>query len=237
VPNTVHFPRGESKMPKSKRNKLVSLTKTKKKGKLIKDKLIDSVRESAANYSSVYLFEPENMRNNSLKAVRTAWSDSRFFLGKNKVMAHALGDSAASECQDNIFPLARRLVGDCGLLFTNRKKSEVVKYFSNYSELSYARSGFQATEDFKLEKGPLTLPFPIEPRLRKLGLNTKLDEGVIQLLAPTAVCKEGDILTPEQCDLLELFEVKMSYFRLNLVCMWSGGEFFEFDNGEDDTME
>jgi len=221
-------------MPKSKRNKVISLTKTKKKGRLVKDKLVESVRDASMKYKSVYLFRPKNMRNNSLKNVRNDWAGSKMFLGKNKVMMYALGDSADTEIMQGVSVLTQRINGNCGLLFTNKKKAAVIKYFDEHQESCYARSGNEAMGDFKLDKGPLTLPFSVEPRLRRLGLETKLNEGIIQLLAPTQLCAKGDILTPEQCDLLEIFEAKQSVFRISLDSMCSGGKFEELAEVDDD---
>lgn len=216
-------------MPKSKRNKVVSLTKVKKKGRLIKDKLVESIRDAGTKYKSVYLFRPENMRNNSLKNVRNEWAGSKMFLGKNKVMQYALGSQVDQQLMEGVYPLAQRIEGNCGLLFTNKTKKFVVNYFNKYEEVCYARSGNVASSDFKIAKGPLALPFSIEPRLRKLGLETKLDEGIVHLLANTHVVSEGDILTPEQCDLLELFEVKQAKFRISLDCACTNGKFEELE--------
>jgi hypothetical protein len=38
----------------------------------------------------------------------------------------------------------------------------------------------------------------MEPQLRKLGLSTRLERGVPTLAVEHQVCKEGDVLTPEQ---------------------------------------
>jgi mRNA turnover protein 4 len=51
----------------------------------------------------------------------------RFFFGKNKVMAFALGKSIEDEYKDNLHKLSDRLYGQCGLLFTNQTKDEVIK--------------------------------------------------------------------------------------------------------------
>jgi mRNA turnover protein 4 len=90
-------------MPKSKRNKLVSLTRAQSKGKAGKEALIESVRHFAAlflrhrprcclshslntisqvrecfdEYGSAYVVSLENVRNAKLKDVRTLWSHSR----------------------------------------------------------------------------------------------------------------------------------------------------------------
>ena len=52
---------------------------------------MDDIRECLSTYSSVYVFEVENMRNVKFKQLREEWGGSRFFLGKNRVMAAALG--------------------------------------------------------------------------------------------------------------------------------------------------
>lgn len=64
-------------MPKSKRAKVVHLTKVDKKGKELTFKLFANVRESLDKYQYCFVFSVENMRNTYLKDVRTQFSDSR----------------------------------------------------------------------------------------------------------------------------------------------------------------
>jgi mRNA turnover protein 4 len=52
---------------------------------------------------------------------------SRFFLGKNRVIAVALGRNKEDECKDNVHQIAKRLKGQCGVLFTDKPKDEVLK--------------------------------------------------------------------------------------------------------------
>lgn len=42
------------------------------------------------------------MRNTKLKDLRNDWKDSRFFFGKNKVMAIALGKTKSDEVEDQL---------------------------------------------------------------------------------------------------------------------------------------
>ena len=78
-------------MPVSKRSKVVSLTQTSKKGRQLKAALVEKVRDCVEEYSHVYVFRISNMRNRILKEMREHWASSRIFLGKNRVMAFALG--------------------------------------------------------------------------------------------------------------------------------------------------
>ena len=72
-------------MPKSRRDKVVALTQTKKKGREWKGGLIDNVREALEDYSSVYVFRCQNLRNNAFKELKSELKEtSRFFMGSNK---------------------------------------------------------------------------------------------------------------------------------------------------------
>lgn len=64
-------------MPKSKRAKVVHLSKTDKKGKELSQKLFANVQEAAEAYQHIFVFSVENMRNSYLKEVRQEFSDCR----------------------------------------------------------------------------------------------------------------------------------------------------------------
>jgi mRNA turnover protein 4 len=209
-------------MPKSKRDKVVHLTKTDKKGTVLKERLINDVREQVDEYARAFIFDVENMRNTKLKEVRDDWRTSRMFLGKNKVIQIALGRTPEDEHRPGLAKFARALTGTRGVLFTNSSLKDAQKYFAALSASAHARSGFVAEFDFKLEKGFLEgQPFSMEPSLRKLGMPVRLNDGRVELLTECVVCKKGDVLTPEQCNLLKIFGVEMATFRMQLICQWS----------------
>ncbi|XP_072042226.1 mRNA turnover protein 4 homolog [Amphiura filiformis] len=209
-------------MPKSKRFKKVSLTQTKKKGLETKQKLIEEIRSCVDNYARLFIFSVENMRNSKIKDVRNMWKHSRFFFGKNKVMAVALGKSSEAEYRDGLHDMSKRLLGNVGLLFTNDTEDEVLRWFEKYAEPEFARSGNKATISVTLDEGPLNqFPHNMEPQLRKLGLPTLLKKGVITLLAEHKVCKEGDTLTPEQTRMLKLLGHATVEFKFELKAMWT----------------
>lgn len=208
-------------MPKSKRDKKVSLTKTKKKGLEGKQNLVDEVRKCVDLYDRIFVFSVHNMRNSKLKDVRNAWKHSRFFFGKNKVMMLALGKNSDSEYAENIHAISEKLVGEVGILFTSKTKEEVVEWFASYGEHDYARAGFTADSTVVLEEGPLKqFSHAIEPHLRKLGLPVALQKGVVTMLQTHTVCKEGEPLTPEQANILKLLKVCMAEFKIHLDFCW-----------------
>ncbi|CAB4021052.1 mRNA turnover 4 homolog [Paramuricea clavata] len=168
------------------------------------------------------------MRNTKLKDVRNEWKHSRFFFGKNKVMMIALGKDKQEEYKENLSQISKHLKGQRGLLFTNKTKDEVLKWFSDFKELDYARSGNVATYDLRLDAGPLDqFTHSMEPNLRQLGLPTSLQKGEVVLLNDHEVCKKGDVLTPEQARILKLMGNPMVEFCVSLVCVWSNDGTFE----------
>ncbi|PRP86492.1 mRNA turnover protein 4 [Planoprotostelium fungivorum] len=208
-------------MPKSKKNKVVHTSKTESKGKEKKKELVEDIQKQLEKFEFAYIITPHNMRNTSIKDVRTQFPDSRFFFGKNRIMQRALGTSAEDEYKEGLHKLSEHLTGDSGLFLTNDKDTKVLQFFKDFKQKDYARAGFIATETVVIPEGPLKFEHPMEPMLREqLRMPTALKQGVIHLLADFEVCTEGNELTPEQGRILKLFEKKMSEFYIDVECVW-----------------
>ncbi|UMM17111.1 hypothetical protein L5515_013824 [Caenorhabditis briggsae] len=169
------------------------------------------------------------MRSTRFIAIRQKYKESsRFFFGKNNVIAIALGKQKSDEYANQLHKASAILKGQCGLMFTNMSKKEVETEFAKISEEDYARVGDLATETVVLPEGPIAqFAFSMEPQLRKLGLPTKLDKGIITLYQEFEVCKEGQPLTVEQAKILKHFEIKMAQFRLIFKAMWNKKDGFK----------
>ncbi|CAD7675936.1 unnamed protein product [Nyctereutes procyonoides] len=179
-------------MPKSKRDKKVSLSKTAKKGLELKQNLIEDLRKCVDTYRYLCIFSVVNMRSSKLKDMRDAWKHSQMFFGKNKVTMVALGRSPADGHKDNLHQVSKKVRGEVSLLFTNRTKEEVNEWSTKYTEMDFARAQNKATFTVTLD--------PRAPGAR----------GVVTLLSDPVVCKEGDVLTPEQ----------MAEFKVTIKYMW-----------------
>ncbi|GAC73546.1 protein involved in mRNA turnover [Moesziomyces antarcticus T-34] len=219
-------------MPRAKRAKVVSLTRTDKKTKENKANLIDKVRDAAQEYPYVWILGHHSMRNNYLKEVRDLWKGSKIFFGKLKVLALALGMTEEEEVRTGISGISQRLSGDVGLLFTDSPPAEVMDWFKDYQRVDFARGGSKATETIELPEGavmarsnpPDTLPHPVEPQLRQLGMPTELRRGIPTLLQNYVVCKEGQTLTSNQAQILKHILVHMAQFRLIPLAYWSAAD-------------
>ncbi|EOR04717.1 hypothetical protein E3P92_00996 [Wallemia ichthyophaga] len=218
-------------MPKSRRNKLVSLTETEKKTREHKEALVDLIRQAADDNKYCWIIEAGDMRNSGLKDVRAAWKGTgRLFFGRLKVMALALGTTPETSHKPELYRLSELLTGSAGLFFTNWDEKEVKEWFDDFSKPDFARTGNVATSTVELDEGPVihrpsgdTLPHTLEPALRKLGLSTSLLKGVPTLLSPHTICKEGQTLSAEQAQILKHLGIMMSTFKLQVKAYWNEG--------------
>ncbi|ROT80905.1 mRNA turnover protein 4-like [Penaeus vannamei] len=130
-------------------------------------------------------------------------------------MALALGRTPEEELHENLYKLSQKLVGQCGLLFTNAEKEEVLEYFETRKYPVSPNSGDIATETIELKAGLLEqFPHCMEPHLRKLGLPTRLQRGIPELLQDFTVCTEGKPLTANQANILVTLEGSPRWVRV-----------------------
>ncbi|KAK9319896.1 ribosomal protein L10-domain-containing protein [Lipomyces orientalis] len=235
-------------MPKSKRSKLVTLTKTQKKGREGKELLFNQIREALEVYKYVWVFDIANMRNSFLKDVRRDWTGSRLLFGRTKVMAKALGLTQDDEVRNNLSKLSKYVRGAVGLLLTSEDPETVETYFSDFAKSDFPRAGQIASVSFTVPSGiiysragqipvedDIPLPHSLESTLRvQLGVPTSLKNGKIVIENDFEVCKEGDVLDAKQTRLLKLFGIACAEFRVRLVAYWADGIVHELDTTNSD---
>ncbi len=158
---------------------------------------------------------------------------SRIFLGKNKLMQIALGHTEEDEYGDNLRAVSKHITGSVGLLMTSKSEDDVLTYFENLAEEDFARAGSVAPKEIIITNDMLyKFPVSMFEQFRKLGMPVEISTGKIILIGGKEkyiVCKEGDVLSVEACKMLVQFGIKVSEFKLNLVCKWTkDGDFTEF---------
>jgi mRNA turnover protein 4 len=229
-------------MPKSKRVRAVPLTQTAKKTREHKSAVIQDVRDAIDSHNDVYLFSYENMRSNKFKQVRVhfAESKSRIIMGKNKLLQLALGKTPEEEYGDNLCQVAKLTSGSVGLLFTSEPREKVESYFDNLVEEDFARAGAVAPRAVAVTDVMVaTHPVSMVDQFRKLSLPVEVENGKVVFVGEQKehfLCKKGETLSAEQCKALTHFGIRLSEFRVKLICRWSSkdGEFEML--AEDDNM-
>ena len=210
-------------MPISKKDRVIHTSKVKKHDKAQKTDQIDTIRSSINEMRYAYAVTISNERNHSLKAVRDGLKPGKIFYSKNKLIQVALGFSSETECADGIHILTGHMVGHCGLIVTNHSSSELGELLAAHEEPEFARAGAVAGWTVTLPEGYDSVsefPHSMETQLRKLGLPTLLHDAKIRLLADHTVCKEGDVLSSSQAQLLKLMNIRMAKFEITAKAVW-----------------
>lgn len=96
-------------MPRSKRAKVVSLSKVAKVAstKEFRKAKVELIREAVDEYKNIFIFSFANLRESKLKEVRMHWKESRIYRGKNTVAQVALGKTPEDEVRDNLHLLSQ----------------------------------------------------------------------------------------------------------------------------------
>lgn len=146
-------------------------------------------------------------------------------MGKNSLVRVAFGTSKDQAYLPGLDRLAKEIRGNVGLLFTNRNAQDMEKVIEQFTQEDFARAGSVATQTLELDAGPInTLPGSMYEELRRLHLPVVLKKGVLELEKNYALCRKGDVLTPEQAQSLKLFDRKTANFRLVLTHRYRQGE-------------
>ena len=120
-------------MPRSKRNKIIPISKVKKNENISGKKavLAEKVKSYLEEYEYCYVIKYKNMTNLPMQELRNYWKNSKFVIGKNKVLHVALGKTEDDEFKLNSHKLSKFLKGNCGLVFSNDEPDYVVEYLFN----------------------------------------------------------------------------------------------------------
>jgi mRNA turnover protein 4 len=108
-------------------------------------------------------------------------------------------------------------------MFTDRTKKDIKQLFKRVRAADYAKMEDIAPRTFTIPKGPLDpskYPVSMDPFLRKLGLTTKIEKGVVELTQDYVACRIGEPITADGARILKLWEQKLSEFHIGLVAHW-----------------
>jgi hypothetical protein len=96
-------------MPRTRRKQKTNLTATTAKGREHKVELVSSVRGLLDQYETIAVLNVGQVRTEMLQELRDKFPANKLLLGKNKVMAVALGRSKEDEHLDNVHQLSKVL--------------------------------------------------------------------------------------------------------------------------------
>ena len=134
-----------------------------------------------------------------------------------------------------------------GIVFTHLNKEDVMRAMKEKETKDFARVGQIATETIVCPEGQVKNAYDVpmshtlEATLRKHGLPTKLNKGVVECVKEKTICKRGAKLSADQCALLRQFGFKLATFKLRLAAGWEKAtgetEVFKIEDDEDEILD
>jgi len=115
------------------------------------------------------------------------------------------------------------------MLVTASPREEVEAYFRGLESEDFARAGAVSTREVVLTQEMVEVhPVSMVELFRKLGMPVEVRMGKVSLVGGQTryvLCKEGKVLNAEICKVLVHFGIKLSTFRVSLLCRWNDGDF------------
>ena len=206
-------------MPKSKRNRVVPLSKVTKKGPgEKKERQVKNIHKYLKQYKYCYAFTYKNMTNIAMNSLKEYLKDSVFMIGKNHVMQVGLGKTEEEESKQGSSNLNKYLKGNCGLFFTDKDPDDIISYFKEYSSPYFGNVGSVSNQTLILKRGfdehLADFPSSMESQFRQLGMNIKIDDGKFCLLDDYIVCQKGKELTPDQSKMCKHLNIYLDEFKI-----------------------
>ena len=216
-------------MPKSKRTKLISLTRTKPKTRDAKTKLLTRVKLLISKYTRVAVVSYTNMNAAAQLSLRShLGSISKIIFGKKSILKMALGTSEESS-EDSVNMLSDFFNdGQIALVFSNQPVSTLKSKLENFSKIEFAQPGSLSPANVVLGKGDTvfkSMSSSNDEYLRNLGLDVNVHEGKLNLVSDFLAAGKGLALSSEQCKILKLLGIKLGKVKVEVRAIFDKENF------------
>ena len=220
-------------MPKSKRTKLISLTRTQPKTRSSKTKLLLKLQRNLQKYSRIGIISYHNLNSSGQFALRK-WlgSLSNLVFGKKTILKLALNSLEDSPDFKNITMLSDFIEGShVAMVFSNLPVSSLKEKLENFNSIEFAQPQSVSPANIVLTKGDAVfkmLSTSNDAYLRTLGLDILVRNGKLLLESDFLLAKKGEKLNNQQCKILKLLGIKVGKVSTKVKAVYDK-EFFRLE--------
>lgn len=214
-------------MPKAKRGKEISLTKTRSKKMTIKEKIMKKITDLDSRYNNILVLKLRNLNNEIQTNLRTQILGD-FLFGKKRVMQKYFEMNSEKNKLyvkfNEMFKQQKSEVDKYCLLFTNENLTKIKNSLKNVNGYVYAQPGTVPNVNVKFEKGTevlKNLATSNAEHLRNLGVFVTVEKGKLNLEEDFLACQKGVPLSVNQCKLLKMLGVKVGKFSCTVEMILS----------------
>jgi len=137
---------------------------------------------------------------------------------------------AFDKSERDLDELKEKIMGEPALILTNENPFSLYKKLKESRSPAPAKAGDIAPHDIVIPKGPTPLPpGPAISSLQKIGLKTTVQQGKIAVTQEKIVAKEGEKITEDAVNVLNLLKMEPMEVGLDLVSAWENGTIYGKD--------
>lgn len=191
-----------------------------------KENLLNIIASECEKYSKLFLVKISHPLSKILQEVRKECRPGNLFLGKNRVMVKGIEKYSNKEQNKEIMKLVPKFKQGLGIYFSNDSFDDIQKKLKQFKEEVYANEGdvslktiiIPVGQIFQEQESCLTY---IEPKLRKEGMKTYLEKGIVLNKEEFIVCTAGKEISQKSANILRLLKIKVSVFKIEIVAYYS----------------
>ena len=210
-------------MPKAKRTKVVTLNKTSKHTKDVKDKIMKKLEDYTKKYTKLVFLEIFNLTNEVQSQLRRNIKGELVF-GKKTVLAkffETMGDKDENYLKTSEF--LKKVDSQICVLFTNEDIEQIKTQLNNIEVTVFAQPGTKAQATVELQPGNEVFDHISTSNasyLRTLGVFVTVQKGKLNLEEKVLAAQKNEPLTVNQSKLLKVLGIKLGKAEMNLLCVY-----------------
>ena len=114
------------------------------------------------------------------------------------------------------------------IIFSNMNPFKLFSTLKKSKEKTYAKAGDTAPFDIIVPAGDTGIPpGPAIGNLTKVGIKASIQGSSIKIIADSKVISEGEVISAELADILQLVDIKPMEIGINLTALYENGTIFE----------
>lgn len=190
-----------------------------------KRKDVDEMKEMIEEHGVVGVLNMHQLPAPQLQEMRKdLYRKAKIRMSRKTLMKIAIDETG----KENIEDLKEHLQGESAFIFTDMNPFKLYNYLQENKSSAPAKAGDIAPNDIVVNEGSTGIdPGPAIGKLQSAGLKTSIEEGKIHINEESVLVGDGEEVTPEDAEALQMLDMEPMEVGLNLKALIEEGAVFE----------
>lgn len=200
-----------------------------------KKKYATKLHKFIGEYKCIFLVNCDNVGSTQMQKIRMdlrgnkGGPQAEILFGKNTTIRKCMRDFVAKNEGHPIEALIEHVIGNVGLVFTNSEQVKVRDIILANKVPAPARIGGIAPIDVFVEPGSTGCDPGQTSFFQALGVSTKINKGMIDIISRLHLIKMGTKVTDSQAALCIKLNIRPFQYGLKIVSVYEAGSVFDVE--------